>query len=192
MGRPPKYDADRLLDAAGDLVAAAGPSAVTMSAVAEAVGAPSGSVYHRFRDRPALMAALWMRTMQRFQEGVLETMRLDPPQRAVAHTARYVVEWARRNPRDAAIMLAGAAEFAQSEWTDAARESLQRSNAAVTAAVTDLVGRLGGRHARDTDRVTIAMVDLPMATVRRYLRTGRAIPPYAAGLAEHAAAAMLS
>lgn len=192
MGRPSKYDLDHLLDAAADLVAVAGPSAVTMSAVAEATGAPSGSVYHRFRDRPALLAALWLRTVERFQRGALETMRLDPPQQAVSRTARYVVEWARSNPRDAAVLLAGAGQFAEGQWSDAARESLQRSNTALAAAITDLARRLGGHNARDTDRVMIAMVDLPEATIRRYMRTGRPIPAHAPGLAESAATALLS
>ncbi|MFB8281005.1 TetR/AcrR family transcriptional regulator [Nocardia colli] len=192
MGRPSKFDADHLLDAAADLVAEAGPSAVTMSAVAEATGASNGSVYHRFPDRPALLAALWLRTVERFQRGVLETMRLEPPQRAVSRSAGYVVAWARRNPRDAAVLLAGAGEFARGQWSEAAREALQRSNTAIAEAITDLARRLGGRDPRDTDRVTIAIVDLPEATIRRYLRSGRPIPADADGLVERAAAALLS
>ncbi|WCD85969.1 hypothetical protein KPP03845_102310 [Streptomyces xanthophaeus] len=53
------------------LAAGGGPDAVTMSAVAQAVGAPSGSVYHRFAGRPALLAEVWLRTVEAFQEGYL-------------------------------------------------------------------------------------------------------------------------
>ena len=48
MPRPAIFTLDELLDAAAALLAADGPSAVTMSAVARAAGAPSGSMYHRF------------------------------------------------------------------------------------------------------------------------------------------------
>ena len=57
MGRPARFAADELLDVALDLAAAGGPEAVTMAGVAEAAGAPSGSVYHRFAGRPALLGA---------------------------------------------------------------------------------------------------------------------------------------
>ena len=54
MPRPAIFTLDELLDAAAALLAADGPSAVTMSAVARAAGAPSGSMYHRFPTRAAL------------------------------------------------------------------------------------------------------------------------------------------
>lgn len=69
--RPPRFDAPALLDAALKLAATGGPAAVTMAAVAKSAGAPSGSVYHRFPDRPALLSALWLRTLGGFQRGFL-------------------------------------------------------------------------------------------------------------------------
>lgn len=78
MPRPPRFDADELLDAAVLLAAAGGPAAVTMSAVAQTVGAPSGSVYHRFPGRPALLAEVWLRTVEDFQEGYLAALDGDP------------------------------------------------------------------------------------------------------------------
>ena len=54
MPRPARFTRDELLDAAAALLAADGPSAVAMSVVARAVGAPSGSMYHRFPTRAAL------------------------------------------------------------------------------------------------------------------------------------------
>ncbi|MFE3937072.1 TetR family transcriptional regulator, partial [Streptomyces goshikiensis] len=64
MARPPRFDTDQLLDAAVALAAAGGPAAVTMSAVAQAVGAPSGSVYHRVAGRPARHAEVWVRSVE--------------------------------------------------------------------------------------------------------------------------------
>ncbi|MCG7527704.1 TetR/AcrR family transcriptional regulator, partial [Streptomyces sp. OfavH-34-F] len=69
MARPPRFSTEQLLDAAVPLAAASGPAGVTMSAVAQATGAPSGSVYHRFPGRDALLAEVWLRTVERFQDG---------------------------------------------------------------------------------------------------------------------------
>ena len=61
MGRPAKYDATtrgKLLDAAEDLLAAGGPSAVTVRAVAEKIGSPTRSIYGVFTSKPAMLRAL--------------------------------------------------------------------------------------------------------------------------------------
>ncbi|MEU2251574.1 TetR/AcrR family transcriptional regulator [Nocardia xishanensis] len=191
MGRPPKHDADRLLDAAAELLAAGGPAAVTMSAVAKAVGAPSGSVYHRFPDRPALLAALWSRALRRFHEELLAVFTIERPEEAIRRGARATLDWARRNPRDAAVLLAGAGELGERDWSRQAREDTARANAAIQDALTELIARTGDTDPRATDRVLLAAVDLPYALVRRYLRAGQQIPPHAADLAEQAAAALI-
>ncbi|TQM31154.1 TetR/AcrR family transcriptional regulator [Nocardia bhagyanarayanae] len=191
MGRPPKHDADRLLDAAAELLAAGGPAAVTMSAVAKAVGAPSGSVYHRFPDRPALLAALWNRTLSRFRDELLAVLTLEPPEEAIRRGARATLDWARQSPREAAVLLAGARELGERDWSEAARADTARANAAIQDALTELIARTGDAGARATDRVLLAVVDLPYALVRRYLRGGQEIPAHAADLAEQAAAALL-
>jgi AcrR family transcriptional regulator len=122
MGRPPRHDSDRLLDSAVTLAADAGPQAVTMSAVARTAGAPSGSVYHRFPDRPTLLAALWLRTVLRFQEGFLAALEEDPPLRGAVAAARHVVEWSKAHPPEARVLLYGARDFAEAEWPAQARE----------------------------------------------------------------------
>ncbi|MGV9822129.1 TetR/AcrR family transcriptional regulator [Nocardia xishanensis] len=191
MGRPPKHDADRLLDAAADLLAAGGPAAITMSAVAKAVGAPSGSVYHRFPDRPALLAALWSRALHRFHEELLSVLTIERPEEAIRRGARATLDWARRNPRDAAVLLAGAGELGERDWSRQSREDTARANAAIQDALTELIARTGDTSPQATDRMLLAAVDLPYALVRRYLRAGQQIPPHAADLAEQAAAALI-
>ena len=55
MPRPAKHDEKSILSGAATLVAARGPGAATVSAIGHAIGAPSGSIYHRFRTRDALL-----------------------------------------------------------------------------------------------------------------------------------------
>lgn len=48
MGRAARYSEDGMLDAAAALLVDGGPPALTAVGVARRLGAPSGSVYHRF------------------------------------------------------------------------------------------------------------------------------------------------
>lgn len=175
MGRPPRYAADELLDAAVRLAADTGPQAVSMTAVAAAAGVPSGSLYHRFASRPALLAALWLRTVERFQEGFLAATTADPPQVAAVAAARHVITWAREHPAESRVLRYGASDFAEPEWPEAERERLANANAAVAAALRALADRLG--PAMEFERLAIAVVDLPYATIRRHTAAGRPLPP---------------
>ncbi|MGR4883580.1 TetR/AcrR family transcriptional regulator [Streptomyces sp. LARHCF249] len=192
MARPPRFDSDQILDAAVRL-AAAGPGAVTMSAVAQAVGAPSGSVYHRFSGRTALLAEVWLRTVERFQAGYFDALQSDPdPRRAARAAARHVVVWSRAHPHEASLLLYGAEEFGQSEWSEEHRDRADAGNRRVFASLRELGTALGATGPLDRERVALALVDLPLTVVRRHLRAGDTMPPYAEELAEASAAALLA
>lgn len=195
MARPPRFDSDLLLDAAVGLTAAGGPAAVTMSAVAKAVGAPSGSVYHRFAGRPALLAEVWLRTVERFQEGYFAV--LDggaEPRRAACSAARYVVAWSREHPQEASLLLYGAADFGRADWSEEHRRRADAGNARVLASLAALADALGvpGGDAQGRDRVALALIDLPLSVVRRHLRAGTPLPPHAEELTEACTAALLA
>jgi AcrR family transcriptional regulator len=163
-----------------------------MSAVARAAAAPSGSVYHRFPDRPAMLAALWSRTLARFQTGMIAALGIEPPRQAAVAAARHVIEWSRLNPAEARVLLAGAHEFGATTWPRSAHQSARQAQSTLEGALRGLGERLGGPVAREPDRLVIAVVDLPYATVRRYLLAGRPIPAHTADLVEQGVTALLA
>ncbi|MCC0100363.1 TetR/AcrR family transcriptional regulator [Streptomyces flavotricini] len=192
MPRPPRFDADELLDAAVVLAANGGPAAVTMSAVGQAVGAPSGSVYHRFPGRPALLAEVWLRTVEGFQEGYLAALDGDPDPRTAARAgARHVVAWSRAHPREAALLLYGAEEFGRAGWSQEHRERADRGNERVFARLGMVGAAIGLTGPEGRDRIVLALIDLPLGVVRRPLRAGHPLPAHAEDLAEECAAALL-
>ncbi|HEX2283223.1 MAG TPA: TetR/AcrR family transcriptional regulator [Mycobacterium sp.] len=185
MPRPARYTVDDLLDAAADLLAAEGPAAVTMSSVARATGAPSGSLYHRFPTRAALCGELWMRTEERFHAGFTAALSTsqDPQARCVAG-ARFTVQWCREHPSEAQVLLAGPDALCLADWPDdltARHTRLHRK----------LRRLLGGLHP-DADRVNAAVIDIPYAVVRRHLRARRAIPASADAIVADCARALIS
>lgn len=169
MPRPARYTVDELLDAGAILLADGGPAAVTMSAVARAVGAPSGSMYHRFPTRAALCGELWIRTEERFHSGITAALSApeDPRTRCLA-AARFTVRWCRQHPNEAQVLLAGADALGAADWPEhliAARRRLHRKLRQLLAALP-----------ADTDRVNATIIDIPYSVVRRHLLAKRAIP----------------
>ena len=188
MGRPARFDTDLLLDVALDLAAAGGPEAVTMAGVAEGAGAPSGSVYHRFAGRPALLAGLWNRTVGAFHEGFLPALAEGDGPAA----ARHVVAFCRAHPREAAVLLQGASAFGRDDWPPAERAVVTAREEALATALHGLAAALGLRGVEGRERVVLAVVDVPYAIARRHLRgAGGRVPPRAAEQAAAAAAALL-
>jgi AcrR family transcriptional regulator len=191
MGRPAKHDTEALLDAAAAIVAADGPAAVTMVAVVRRAAVPSGSLYHRFPNRAALLGALWLRTVGRFQAGWLEALRHDDPREGLVAAARHVVRWSRRNRDEARLLLYGAAELAQPDWPPATRRAVDVQQRAAEAALREVAAALG--DGSDTlERVVLAAVDVPYAAVRRRLQAGGAMPRRTEALAEECARALLA
>lgn len=193
MARPPRFDVNQLLDAAVRQAAALGPAGVTMSAVAKEVGAPSGSVYHRFAGRTALLAEVWLRTVERFQEDYFAILEADADaQRAGAAAARRVVAWARAHPEEAALLLYGAEDFGRSNWSEEHIRRADHGNQRVHTALASVAAALSAEDPQAKEGVTLALVDLPLALVRRHLRAGRPLPAHAEDLAEESATALLS
>lgn len=163
-----------------------------MSAVIDSVGAPSGSLYHRFPNRPALLAALWLRTLERFQAGFLEAAGDKDGEAAAFATATHTIEWSRSHHEQARVLLYGAEDFSREDWSAPAGKRLASRQALVAEAIVAMATKLGLSGDDGRERTTLATVDLPLALVRRHLTAGEAVPVGAERLIEPAVRALLS
>jgi len=171
MGRPAKFGEDRILDAALAVTAEGGPSAATIAAIAERLGAPSGSLYHRFRSRDLLLATLWTRCVRRFQEGFVAALDAGDAVAAALHTPR----WCRGHPAEAAVLLLHRRRDLAAAWPAELAGPLDALNARTADTLTAFARRRGV----DRERVVFATVDVPYGAVRRHLLDHRAPPPEA-------------
>jgi AcrR family transcriptional regulator len=151
VARPAKFSDDDVLDAALAAVGVAGRD-VTISDVTGVLGGPVGSVYYRFPTREHVLVGLWIRSVRRFQDGILDR---PPPTAAAAagaeleRCARHVVTYCRDHPTEARALTL----YRQAELLPACPPDLQDQvrtlNDAVVArmlALTDL------RYGRVTPR----------------------------------------
>lgn len=176
MGRPSTYDSDQILDVAAALVCTGGPAALSITGIANRLGAPSGSIYHRFRSRDTLAASLWLRAVERFQSGYFEALDQDDSQTAVRRAASYVLSWSRENLDDARLLLLyRSSDLLQDGWPRALSERNELQRARITQAIDHLCTRLGTTTAMDRRRVVFAIIDLPYGAARTPLAAGE--PP---------------
>lgn len=187
MAPPRKHDTHTILDAARARVLADGPRAASVAAIAQDSGAPVGTLYHRFGTRDGVLVAVWLRALERFQARALAASRAADPLEAAVGMARSAVDFAREHPLDAELLLA----VRRRDLVDnALPEKLDEMNAPLQSALVRVARELFGRaDARNLDRVTRAVVDLPGGAVRRH---GRRVPRWLAGDVERAARVLLS
>lgn len=177
MARPAKFTIDQILDAAASLVAAGGPAGVSMAAIARDVGAPTGSIYHRFDSRDLLMARLWVRTVRRAQVGFMAVLDQPDPRTAAHGAALHLLDWCRTNPTDARILLLYRREQLATLWPEELGEELAELNRPLFEALKAFSRRLTGPDtAERREAVRMALIDLPYAAGRRHLADGDTIP----------------
>jgi AcrR family transcriptional regulator len=158
------------MDAARVVVLERGARGATISAIATASGAPTGSIYHRFESVDELLARAWMRAVRRVQEALLGAVADDPVEAAVAG-ALAVYDFCLREREDALL----ASSFRLSDFIDAdlsqdARSALALLNRRIDPFLSVLARRLGGRSRRDI--ALLAIRDLPYGAALPHIRNG--------------------
>jgi AcrR family transcriptional regulator len=186
MPRPQRYNTGVLLDAAAAILASDGPAGVTMSAVARATGAPSGSMYHRFPTRAALCGQLWLRTHERFHAGLMAALggTTDRQDRCVA-AARFTIEWCRNERAEAQVLMVGADALGLADWPQPAVRRYDAMRRELRQALRAL------QPPEDGERVTTAVIDVPYGLVRRHLLAGTTIPASAEDVVSDCARALV-
>ncbi|MDT5003053.1 MAG: hypothetical protein QOJ24_229 [Mycobacterium sp.] len=169
MAPPRKHQTDAILDATRRLVLAAGPRAASVTAIAEASGAPAGTLYHRFGNRNGVLSAAWLRALERFQTRAMAAQGETALETAVA-MAKAVVSFARELPEDAQLLLTLRPSDLLDGTPDAAFwDTLAAMNQPLLARLREVARQLYGRaDGRSVEAVARAVADLPYGVVRRH------------------------
>ena len=178
MPRPTKHSPDRILAAAASIVAAKGPGAATITAIGATIGAPNGSIYHRFRTRDELLGRLWLTKAAFFQNRWAEAVKEPDAWQAGLQAALSLPRAVRDDFEGARIMLLHRREdFLGEGWPPQMQAEAERLGKHIREELSDLTRRLFGRSTPAGRRVTaFAAVDLPFSAVRRFVGEGEPPP----------------
>ena len=176
MARPAKFTDDEILDAALRQVTEG--AGATVAGIAAAVGAPTGSIYHRFSSRDVLLARLWLRTVAQFQDGFVAAVADADPVAGGRQAVRYFLEWTRDHLVEAQLLLLHRRDDLLADgWPDEVRDRAAAVAEQFDDALRDYTRRrLGSLSQVAQRRAAFAVVDIPFAAVRRHLAVGEAPP----------------
>jgi AcrR family transcriptional regulator len=174
MGRAHFDDAD-FLRAARELVIEAGPAAVTVGSVTGRLEAPTGSFYHRFASRDALVGELWLASILAFQEGAAAAAAAGDWLRVALHPA----VWSRAHLDEACfLLLYHKDDFIRGEWPDSLKERIAGQGRRVESLVRKFAREvLGGAGTDQLTRASFALLGAPLAAVRPHLKRREPPPP---------------
>ena len=146
----------------------------TVAHVTARLGAPSGSIYHRFRSREALFASAWIRSIRRFHRE-LERVSADDPVEAIVETALLIPRFCRENPLDARMMTAYRYNDLVQNPPPGLLPDLENLNAPVGETLNRLtLARYGRATPRGLSIVALACREAPIGLIRPMI--GDAIP----------------
>jgi len=174
MGRAHFDDAD-FLRAARELVIEAGPAAVTVGSVTGRLEAPTGSFYHRFASRDALVGELWLADVLAFQEGAAAAAAAGDWLSVALHPA----VWSRAHLDEACfLLLYNKDDFIRGEWPDSLKERIAGQARRVESLVRKFAREvLGGTGTDQLTRASFVLLGVPLAAVRPHLKRHEPPPP---------------
>jgi len=180
MPRLAKFHDAQFLDAARRVVSRLGPSGATISAIAQAIGAPTGSLYHRFPSRDFLLGEVWLQAAEAFQSGYCAELRGPDAHDAGLAAIRYFVERVRANlPEARTLLLYRREDFIDRGWPKAmerrAAQLAEQSRHELRAFTRRLTGRSDQQAIR---MLAYALLEAPLAAVRRHIEANEVPPPY--------------
>jgi AcrR family transcriptional regulator len=178
MPRSPTHQTEHILDRTRELLLAEGARATSIAAIAQASGAPVGSLYHRFGSRDALLGEVWLRALARFQSSFLAAAEETDPKLAAAAMAASVIGFAREHPSDSRLLMTlRSRDLLDGEPAGELRARREAMNAPLDAAVQALARSLyGDGDSRTLERVRFAVIDLPAAVLRRHSDSSMTLP----------------
>ena len=190
MARPPKYSSEQILDAVVEVLRRHSPSEVTIAMVADGMHAPSGSIYHRFPSRDALVASAWLRIGERFRTDLAAALRSTDPIQGALAAVSLMLDWARRRPSEAGFFLLHArSEFTTTEWPAPLARRATRLGNDLTDTTRSFAARIPGVSPA---RARFALFDVPQAAIRRAQVTGSALDGEVQQLVEESVLALLA
>ncbi|MDD1518837.1 MULTISPECIES: TetR/AcrR family transcriptional regulator [Bradyrhizobium] len=193
MPRPSKFTEHQILDSAARIIANSGIAAATMSAIAHALGAPSGSIYHRFQSRDELLGRLWLGKIAAFHRGFSAALQHDDPNEAAIAASLFVPQWVRSDRTGARIaIMHRREEFVGGGWPPDMEREARRLGKEFDVVLDDITRRLFGEVSPTLRRATrFAIIDIPYAGVRPHISRGEAPPPEIDNLVRAAAIASI-
>ena len=193
MGRHAKFSKRRIAAATLELVAEGGPRAATVSAIADRVGAPTGSIYHRYGSRDLLLAELWMSVVEAYQDGFVAALAGEDTLEGAVRAAQYLPRWVRSHMLEARLLLLHRREdFVSGTWPAELVHRAEVLKKQMVQTVRQFCRHHFGSSKKETlERARFALLDAPYGAVKSYVQATKKPPAIIDELVEETVRALL-
>lgn len=166
MVRKAEFDETVFIDATLTLIRVGGPTAVTMKAIARQAGAPTGSIYHRFMSRSALMGAVWVHCLSSLADHVLSSLKVED-----------VCDWVGKYPdRARLLMLYEENDIIEDALPTEIFKQLNQLHKDLGQGLSARLTALGKDvNPENMSLINFALFDGPVAALKPYLRGNEAL-----------------
>lgn len=176
MAKRALYSSEDILAAAVGAVAHRGHAA-TVADVTAILGAPSGSIYHRFPTREALFVSAWIKCVHDFQDTLTTVSGIDDPLEAIVETGLLIPRFCRKHPAEARTLTLYRHAELLANPPKGLHDDLAGLNDPVAAHITGLTRRrFGEASPRRLELIALACRETPYGMVRGHI--GGRIPDW--------------
>lgn len=174
MPRNSTFTTEDFLRSATALIADKGPEGATTAAILREAKAPAGSFYYRFESRDALLGELWLSLVEQYQREFLFFLQKGDGLSA----ALFTPSWTRTHSLEARVLLLHSKrDFGPDKWPTNYVERAQKLSSELRTGLRKYAKTYcGGNAEAIMQKVQFALIDVPYASVRRYLSSGQSIP----------------
>lgn len=177
--RQAQFSNEQIIEAATKVVVERGPSGASIANIAKATGAPTGSIYHRFTSRNAVLGEVWLKAAEAYQAGFLELLYgFDQDPIENDELILYTPNRVRRNLGEARILMVHRREeFLSADWPRDIQARAQRLIAQFSEGHRYFCERICGRcNERTLSVVRYAVASAPVAAVKPYIERNQEPP----------------
>ncbi len=161
-----KYTKDSILDAAALELASSGFETASVASIARSLGAPSGSIYHRFPSKKHLIGELWVRTATRYGDSLSTALTTTSTAELAVRIVDHTFGWIDTHPTEAALLMQFRTEdFTPGDWPDEVVVAIQEINGHLANSILTAAQQ----HGIDPVDMMLATIDIPAAAARRSL-----------------------
>jgi len=177
--RPARFHHDLIIDAASAVVAKRGPTGASISRIARAAGAPTGSIYHRFSSRDVLLGEVWLSAAISFQQGFIDLLNANGGEPQIDDLALYLPRRVRVHPIEARVLLLHRREdFLDDKWPAILKIQAEKLGDQLLATQRSFYQKMFGRADAQTLAIaSYALMGAPLAAVKPYIEQDQKPPP---------------
>lgn len=150
-----------------------------MQAIARRVGAPTGSIYHRFESRSAILATAWNASYLSLMSVMTPLLQAGRPREA----ALALLPWAGEDRHRACFLMLHepVSLFEDAPPPEPLRREMERLESEMDQAFRTCLARIGSGVLREEHlaRAKFLIFDAPIAILRPHLLARSAIPAFA-------------